>query len=401
MTAPGTEIAQLAPSHGGMAWSQARRSAELAALPLEPCAVPLRRARGLALAEPLLAGLALPGFDTAAMDGYAVRGPGPWHVIGRALAGRSPSVPALEPGQAVEIATGAQVLPGTTAVLPYERARRTGESVSGPAEPGRHIRRRGEECAEGREVLPAGTLVTPAALGLAASVGCDTLTVHRRPRVALLVTGDEVVRHGIPPAGRVRDALGPLLPGLVDWLGGIAQPPTYLPDGRAPLSSALARSRGAVDVIAVCGASSRGPADHLRPVLRELGADVLVDGVACRPGHPQLLARLPGGGALVVGLPGNPYAALAAALTLLAPVLVRLSGRIPRPPEYGVLTAPVRRRPHETRLLPVTVVSGRATPVGHDRPGLLWGAAAADALAVLPPTDDAGAGRVELLPLPR
>lgn len=383
------------PTATAMPWPQARRTAGLAAEPLGPLTVPLKRARGSALAEPLFAGLAVPAFDTAAMDGYAVAGPGPWAVTGRALAGHAADVRDLASGQAVEIATGAQVPPGASAVLPYELALRTDGLVTGAIGPGRHIRRRGEECAEGTEVLPAGATVTPTVLGFAASLGCDALTVHRRPRVTIVVTGDEVVRNGTPPPGQVRDALGPLLPGLIDWAGGIALPPTYVPDGRAPLAASLTRT--AVDVIAVCGASSRGPADHLRPVLRQLGADILVDGVACRPGHPQLLARLTPGGPLIVGLPGNPFAALAAALTLLAPALGRLCGRTPPPPPRAVLVAPVPAHAADTRLIPVTLASGLATPVGHDRPGLLRGAAAATALAVLPP---GGARDVELLLLP-
>ncbi|MGW3247507.1 molybdopterin molybdotransferase MoeA [Streptomyces sp. NPDC001070] len=389
-------------THSGTPWAQARATARLAAEPLEAFPVPLERARGGVLAESLRARTAHPAFDTAAMDGYAVAGSAPWTVVGRVLAGRPSGVGALTDGQAVEIATGAAVPPGACAVLPYETALRTDGLVTGVVEARRHIRYRGEECAEGREVLPAGTPVTPAVLGLAAALGHDALTVHRRPRVAVLVTGDEVVRHGLPPAGQVRDALGPLLPGLVDWAGGTAQPTTYLPDGRSPLTTALART--GVDVIAVCGASSRGPADHLRPALRALGAELLVDGVACRPGHPQLLARLPGAGRLVVGLPGNPYAALAAALTLLVPALHRLAGRSPALPSRAALAGSPAPHAHDTRLVPVAVAGGRATPVGHDRPGLLWGAAAADALAVLPPAGAADPGDVrdvELLELPR
>jgi molybdopterin molybdotransferase len=154
-------------------------------------------------------------------------------------------------------------------------------------------------------------------------------------------------------------------------------------------------------VIVVCGASSRGPADQLRPALRELGAELVVDSVACRPGHPQLLGRL-AGGTYVVGLPGNPYAALAAAMTLLVPLLGALAGRPAPVRTRARLTGPPRTDPARTRLVPVSVsvTAGGATaaPVGHDHPALLWGAAAADALAVLPP---GGAAEVDLLPLPR
>lgn len=399
-------------------WPEARATAAAAAGPLAVRDIPLRRAHGRALARPLTARAPLPAFDTAAMDGYAVAGPGPWTVAGRVLAGQEPPVARLAAGRALEVATGARVPAGTGAVLPYEDALRTGASVAGAVRPGRHVRRRGEECPAGAEVLPPGAVLTPAALGLAASLGYDRVAVHRRPRVALLVTGDELVRRGTPPPGRVRDAVGPLLPGVVAWAGGAAQPVTYLPDGRPPLAAALTRAAAGADAVAVCGASSRGPADHLRPALADLGADVLVDGVACRPGHPQLLARLPGGGPPVVGLPGNPYAAFAACLTLLVPLLERLAGRTP-PPPWRARLAPApdaaraarrapARHPRDTRLVPVALDGTRAVPVGHDRPGLLWGAAAADAVAVLPPggapesaSDVEVEVEVELLRLPR
>ncbi|WP_344982177.1 molybdopterin-binding protein, partial [Streptosporangium fragile] len=156
-------------------------------------------------------------------------------------------------------------------------------------------------------------------------------------------------------------------------------------------------SVGDAQVVVVCGASSKGPADHLRAVLARLGARVLVDGVAVRPGHPQLLARLPGG-RLVVGLPGNPYAALVAALTLLAPAVRALAGEPEPPRERSALAGPVRAHPSDTRVVAVRRSGRGAVPVGHDRPGSLRGAALADALAVVPP---GWRGEpVELVPLP-
>ncbi|QFY07295.1 molybdopterin molybdenumtransferase MoeA [Nonomuraea phyllanthi] len=396
-----------------MSWASARSLAASSARPLRAAPVPLAEALGCRLAEPLTALVAVPGVDVSAMDGYAVAGAGPWRVAGRVLAGGACHGPALEPGEAVEIATGAPVPAGTSAVLPYEQAAarpvwadpvrvdgpeamRAGALwVDGPAEAGRHIRRRGEDIAEGAVVLGAGAVVTPVALGLAAALGHDELLVRPRPRVAVLVTGDEVVHEGIPAPGRVRDAIGPFLPGLVEWAGGRMAGTDRLPDGPGALRAALAAT-AVVDVVVVCGASSKGPADHLRAVLGDLGADVLVDGVAVRPGHPQLLARLPGG-PLVVGLPGNPFAALAASLTLLAPILRELAGTAARK-EMSALAGPVRTHPRNTRLVPVRRSSRGAVPVGHDRPGSLWGAALAEALAVVP----AGwsGEQVELIELP-
>jgi molybdopterin molybdotransferase len=409
-----------------MSWEAARVVAAGAACPLGPLPVPLPvplpEALGRRLAAPLRALVAVPGVDTAAMDGYAVAGPGPWRIVGRVLAGGALGEGELRAGEAVEIATGAPVPAGSASVLPYERAVAGEAWVDGPAEPGRHIRRRGEDIPEGAVVLGAGAVVTPVALGLAAALGHDELVVRPRPRVTVLVTGDEVVHEGLPGPGRVRDAIGPFLPGLVEWAGGRVVDTTRLPDGAAPLRGALAalmtagpvapgsapRSGApgsapgpggrvaAADVVAVCGASSKGPADHLRAVLGGLGAEVLVDGVAVRPGHPQLLARLPGG-ALVAGLPGNPFAALAASLTLLAPVLRALAGKATSR-ETSALAGEVRAHPRDTRLVPVRRSGKGAVPVGHDRPGSLWGAALADALAVVPP--GWSGEQVELIELP-
>ncbi|MFI6096071.1 molybdopterin-binding protein [Lentzea sp. NPDC051213] len=255
--------------------------------------------------------------------------------------------------------------------------------------PGKHIRRRGEDWTAGDELVPSGTLVSPAVIGLAAGAGHDTLLVHRRPRVAVIVTGDELLHAGPPHPGRVRDAIGPMLPGLLtgaDLLGT-----THLRDDPAALADALTFDQA--DVLVTCGATSVGPADHLRRVLAELGAEILVSGVACRPGHPQLLAVLPDG-RCVVGLPGNPFAALAAVLTLLRPLLETLGGHTVRPARTAWL-GDVGAHPRDTRLVPVATAGGEAVPVGHDKPGSLWGAALADALAVVPPGHQGG--EVELL----
>jgi molybdopterin molybdotransferase len=420
-----------------ISWPAARALAAAAVCPGKPETVPLRQALGRRLAGPLTALVAVPGTDVSAMDGYAVAGPGPWRVVARVLAGGAAHDRPLRAGEAVEIATGAPVPPGAGSVLPYERADATGGQVRGPAEEGRHIRRRGEDVPEGAVVLAEGAVVTPVALGLTAALGHDELPVRPRPRVAVLVTGDEVVDRGLPGPGRVRDAIGPFLPGLVEWAGGRVTGVHHLPDGPGPLRAALTggwreaapawqhapeeggrsperaaladgRSHepaavmdgrppeGAAEIVVVCGASSRGPADHLRAVLDALAADVLVDGVAVRPGHPQLLARLRDG-RLVVGLPGNPFAALAAALTLLAPILRELTGT-PAAVETRPLHGVVRPHPRDTRLVPVLRSELGAIPAGHDRPGSLWGAALAGALAVVPP--GWSGERVELIELP-
>ncbi len=372
-----------------VAWTMARTLAHTAAEPSPALRVPLARAAGLVLAEDLVTATPLPTFDTAAMDGYAVAGPGPWRIVGAARAGQE-WAGRLVAGTAVEISTGAAVPPGAQAVLPVESTALTGGAVAGPEPPpGKHVRRIGEDAGEGASLAPAGTRVGPALLGLAAACGYDDLLVHRAPTVRAVITGDELAHTGRPAPGRIRDALGPLLPDLVAGLGGLLTGLFHVPDQP---ETALRTAVDAADdaaVIIVTGSTSVGVTDGLRRLLTELGADPIVDTVACRPGHPQLLARLPGG-PLIVGLPGNPFAALAAAHTLLGPLLAGLSGRplaaLPRMP----LTAPVRASPGRTRIIPVTWDGPGVRPIGRDRPAFLNGAALADALAAIPDNTDPG-----------
>jgi molybdopterin molybdotransferase len=373
-------------------WQEARRLAYEAVRPLPPVDLPLVDAEGGTLAGPMRAGTPLPGFDCAAMDGYAVPSPdGPWRVVGRALAGPVVDRPPLADGTTLEIATGAAVPPGTVAVLPYEHADRDGDRVTGTACAGRHVRRSGEDVPLGTDLLPAGTPVTPAVVGLAAAVGLDTLTVRPRPEAALLITGDEIVQAGGSHRGLVRDALGPALPGWVRGLGGRLLPPRRVADtGTADVAAAIAAAPG--DLVLTCGGAGGGPKDLVVPALRSLGARLVVDKVDCRPGGPQRLAVLPDGRPVVV-LPGYPYAALVGVLTVLGPLLAGLAGRaLPEPATAELVGgAPgMGHRPGQTptgttRILPVRRrPDGTVEAVGLDRPGSLWGAALADAFAIIP-----------------
>lgn len=314
----------------------------------------------------------------------------PWRVVSRLRAGDSPAE-RLWPGTACEVVTGAPVPEAAAAVLPYEHAARHGLSVSGPVNPGRHIRRAGEECRAGEQVLSEGHVVTPATLGLVAALGLDTLPVHPRPVVQAFVTGDELVREGSAAPGRVRDAIGPMLPGLIHGARGRFGEPIWLTDDARLLAESI-RCADA-PVILVSGSSSRGPADHLRSVLDGLGARWIVNGVRCRPGHPQAMARLPGG-AVVVGLPGNPYAALVAFLTLALPALTGLGGR-PLPTLAEVPPDPAwTPRAGLTRVLPATRDGNRLRPIEHGGSAMLRGVAMADALAVLTPDGRVRAHRI-------
>ncbi|MEZ7001930.1 molybdopterin molybdotransferase MoeA [Streptomyces sp. AD55] len=430
--------------HRATPWPEARATAERAARTAvraagrAPLTVPLDAALGLTLATALPALTDLPSFDTSAMDGWAVAGPGPWTVREDGVLAGHAAAPPLTDGEAVRIATGARVPPDTTAVLRTEHGRvdhggpgqgrgeqgRTGLAVtddgpvgshpdSGPggghAEHGRtghegavsrrtggpdrlhathevvhgqDIRPRGQECRGGDQLLPLGTLVTPAVLGLAAAAGYDTLDVAPRPRVDLLVLGDELLTAGLPREGLIRDALGPMLPPWIRALGGETGAVRRIGDDAEALYRAITESTA--DLIVTTGGTAAGPVDHVHPVLARIGADLLVDGVRVRPGHPMLLART-GEAQHLVGLPGNPLAAVSGLLTLAEPLLRILAARPAPEPRALPVRGAVPGHPYDTRLVPVALRGGGAVPLHYNGPAMLRGMAAADALAVVPP----------------
>ncbi|PIB03302.1 molybdopterin molybdenumtransferase MoeA [Streptomyces sp. HG99] len=392
-----------------MAWEQARSVARhSAAQPLTPVARDLTDALGHALAEPLAALTDLPSFDTSAMDGWAVAGAGPWHLRDSAvLAGHRPEP--LSDGTAVPIATGARLPTGATAVLRREHGSvdaRNGMLYDhrdlGPVAVGRDIRPRGQECHAGEPLLPSGTTVTPAVLGLAAAAGYDRLQVHRRPTVELLVLGDELLESGLPRDGRVRDALGPLLPSWLHSCGAEVIGRHRVADDLAPLREALRHS--SADVVVTTGSTAAGPVDFLHDTLGEVGARLLVDSVAVRPGHPMLLAELPtaadGLPRRLVGLPGNPLAAVAGTVTLAAPLLRRLGGHADAEPHRMRAAAALPGHPRDTRLMPVVRTDDQVAPLPFHGPAMLRGLALADGLAVVPSGGVPAGTTVEVLNIP-
>ncbi|MFI9119318.1 molybdopterin molybdotransferase MoeA [Streptomyces bikiniensis] len=446
--------------HRATAWPEARAAARRAGagarVGREPSELPLGEALGRVLAGPLTALADLPSFDTSAMDGWAVAGPGPWHVREETavLAGHVPAA-ALAAGEAVRIATGAPVPPGTTAVLRTEHSRTERPRTEGPEHPrtdepphdgrlllhalrevvaAQDVRPRGQECRSGDELLPAGTTVTPAVLGLAAAAGYDELPVLPRPRVEILVLGDELLTAGLPREGLIRDALGPMLGPWLAALGADVLDTRRIGDDAEALYAAVTGS--AADLVVTTGGTAAGPVDHVHRVLDKAGAVLLVDGVKVRPGHPMLLARLGADPARphhvrhLVGLPGNPLAAVSGLLTLAAPLLAALTEPEPAtkpehpaesepsaeprtPAEGGAGTDPrtpvpyrvpvrdeVHGHPHDTRLVPVVRRSGSAVPLRYNGPAMLRGIAAADGLAVVPPGGARPGQELDVLDLP-
>lgn len=399
------------PRARGTAWEDARALAARAGrdFPVAAHRIPLDRALGHVLAEALHALTDLPSFDTSAMDGWVVAGPGPWTVReGDGLLAGHGAPDVLPDGEAVRIATGARIPADATAVIRSEHAH-TDEAkglLYGQREvvPGQDIRPRGQECRTGDELLPAGTLVTPAVLGLAAAAGYDALVAVPRPRVDVLVLGDELLTSGLPHDGLIRDALGPMLGPWLRALGAEVGETRRLGDDAAALRHALTTSDA--DLVVTTGGTAAGPVDHVHPVLADIGAELLIDGVDVRPGHPMLLARLASAGPYVVGLPGNPLAAVSGLLTLAEPLLRGIAGRGSQDPYRALVHDEVQGHPHDTRLVPIVHRAARGggldhvVPLHYNGPAMLRGIAAADGLAVVPPGGVRSGTEVEILDLP-
>ncbi|SBT53182.1 molybdopterin molybdotransferase MoeA [Micromonospora narathiwatensis] len=405
--ATATQVAAPSPAE----WAEARAQVYAAGLAAALPAVdrPLTDADGHTLAEPLTTRTDLPAFPTSGVDGWAVRGDGPWQVVGRVLAGHTPS-PLATDGTTVEIATGAMVPAGTTAILRIEESTRTGDGrVAGTPRPVTEWREPGEEAYAGEELLPAGTPVDPALIGLAASCGHDSLRVRRQPRAALLVFGDELLTSGPPGAGRVRDALGPAVPAWLRRYGCQVRPADVVGPVADTLPEHVAALRGALvdaDLVCTTGGTMHGPVDHLHPTLAALGAEYVVNTVAVRPGFPMLLARLVDGDGrvrFVAGLPGNPQSAVVALVSLVAPLLAGLQGRPMPVLAQATLAEPIPGRGDYTHLALVRIdrAAGTAHPLRHVGSAMLRGLAEADGFALIRPGTSGEVGdRVPVVPLP-
>ncbi|MFE4724258.1 molybdopterin-binding protein, partial [Streptomyces sp. NPDC056728] len=218
----------------------------------------------------------------------------------------------------------------------------------------------------------------------------------------LLVLGDELLESGLPRHGRVRDALGPMLPPWLRSCGADVIGSRRVADDLGLLREAVHDSPA--DVVVTTGSTAAGPVDFLHATLEEVGARLLVDSVAVRPGHPMLLAELPptpdGRTRRLVGLPGNPLAAVAGTVTLAAPLLRRLGGHADAEPCRMRAAAPLPGHPRDTRLLPVQCTDHKVAALPFDGPAMLRGLAFADGLAVVPPGGVPAGATAEVMRVP-
>jgi molybdopterin molybdotransferase len=381
--------------------------------------VALAEAVGRVLAAPIVADRDQPPFDASAMDGWAVRradlSPGArFRIVGESAAGRAYRRP-VETGQAVRIFTGAPVPPGADLVVIQENAERDGDTVGFTIDrdpPPGNIRPAGGDFRSGDILLAQGARIDAWRLALAAAAGRARLDVARRPRVAILATGDELVPPGAAPApDQIFESGSFSLAALVAAWGGEAVKLKAQADDLAAIARAVDEAEA--DLIVTVGGASVGDHDLVKPALQTLGLDLRVQTVAVRPGKPTWFGVLPPTTTRdrrrVLGLPGNPASALVCAELFLRPLLAALTGADPvLATSAGVLTVPLPAtgpREHWMRAARVLDAEGRVqvTPFPDQDSSLIGVFSRADCLVVRPAGASAAAAGevVQLLPLAR
>ncbi|TCJ15392.1 molybdopterin molybdenumtransferase MoeA [Parasulfuritortus cantonensis] len=317
-------------SHATLTVDEARARLLAAATPLaetETLAADL--ALGRVLARPLVAAVTVPPLDNSAMDGYALRladaADGAWLPIGQRIPAGHPGG-ALKAGDAARIFTGAPVPEGADTVVMQEDCETDGDRVRvvRPAKAGANIRRAGEDIRAGQAVLAAGQRLTPARLGVAASVGATELAVYRRLRVAVFFTGDEIVMPGQALApGRIYNSNRASLRGLLGQLGCEIVDLGQVPDRLDATLAVLEQAAAAADVVITSGGVSVGEEDHVKAALERLGRIDMWQ-VAMKPGKPLVYGRV--GAADFLGLPGNPVSAYVVFCLFARPFLLARMG---------------------------------------------------------------------------
>lgn len=372
---------------------------------------------GLVLAAPIVSRDAVPSFDNSAMDGYAVRSADivgasaesavRLEVVADVKAGDVADIP-VEPGQAVRIMTGAPVPAGADAVVrvedtmtevgrvraAFERAANASEILSPvlvlrsiPA--GRNVRLTGEDVEPGETVLTSGQALGPAEIGLLASLGFSRVPVYRRPRVAVITTGDELLEIDQPLVlGKIRNSNAYSLAAQIRQAG--AEPVRYEIAADTPVTARklFERALAECDVLLTTGGVSVGEYDYVKDVLSAIGAEQVFWGVAQKPGKP--LGYWTSGGRYIFGLPGNPVAAMVCFEEYVRPALRRLMGHalLFRPAVTAVLAADIRKRPGRVHLIRVRVANKEGGYVvdstGPQGSGILRSMVLADGLAFIP-----------------
>ena len=367
---------------------EARAKVLAAVTPLDARELAIADALGLVLAEDVVAAHDVPSFANSAMDGFAVAA-GPagrvLRIVGESRAGAPAELPVGD-SEAVRISTGAAVPDGADAILPAEDADDHGDTVTPKVDvaAGHHVREPGEDLRAGAVVLRAGTVLGAAELGLAVEAGRATLRCARRPRVAVLATGDELVAPGEPLRhGQLHNSNAVTLAALARGAGAEVVSSAEVADDAHATRQAIGRALDGTDAVLLTGGVSVGPHDHVKPALAANGVDEVFWRVALRPGKPMWFGRR--GAQLVFGLPGNPVSAMVCFLLFARPALLAMQGAPPPPARRrAVLGAAVPRQRSREEAVRVRLDDGRALPTGPQGSHQLHSMLGAEALAIVP-----------------
>lgn len=346
-------------------------------------------AHGGYLAAPLISRRTQPAQPMSAMDGYAIRFadmPGPWQQRGSIAAGDAPGA-SIGAGETMRIFTGAPLPHGADTILVQEDARAEGDWVrlsgDGPASMGKHVRPMGGDFSEGAELAPAGSLITAGVIALAAMAGHAEVAAGGRARVAILLTGDELVPVGAEVVpGQIPESNGVMLAAMLAGQPVASLSTRHVADDRSETIAALADARADHDVIVTVGGASVGDHDHIHAALTSLDALPAFWKIAMRPGKPLLAAQL--GDAVVLGLPGNPASAFVTAHLFLLPLLRHLSGATQALPvvRTAPLTADLPAGGARREYLRAVVDEVGIAPCSSQDSGFVTALAAANALLI-------------------
>ena len=388
-------------------WQQAREVAYGAASQSIILNLPLSQAGGMVLAKDVCALGDMPPFAASRIDGWAVSGPGPWQRVGDALAGHE-FITKLNPGECVHTATGAVMPEGATASLKDEESRLEDSYVhategaaalldSAGALPYFHdVRPSGYEAKSAEVLIPAGTKLTPAIIGVAAGAGHDALPVFKKIVVDVLIFGDELLLSGPSRDGKVRDSLGPQLPYWITELGAQLNEVIHVADTLEDHIAAISNSKA--DLIVTTGGTAAGPVDHLHNAIVEVGGEFIIDAVLVRPGYHQLMARV--GTQLLIGLPGNPQSAVIGLLTLATPLICGANAQPLAKLEMRTTAVDMNGPAREVRLVLCTEVAGVIKPIEYLDSSMLRGFVSASGYAVVPTGGVKSGEKVQWIALP-
>jgi len=384
------------------AWDEAYQIASETFSALANEVLLLENAHGRVLAQPAYSLCDLPALATSSMDGWVVRGHGPWKIMGEISTGRIAERGLVE-SECMKIATGGVIPVGGESVLPWEVAEEREGSVQGQIEKGKNIRLAGMESKKGDLLIDSGITLNPPMIGLLAATGHDQITLSCKPRIAIFFLGDELLRSGIPATGSIRDSLGPQVPALLEMYGASVLSAQFVKDDLDLLVSMISSVLADVDMVITTGGTADGPRDYIKPAITALSGEYVIDRVKVRPGYHVLLAKIAADDSRQIpflALPGNPQSALAALTSIGQPVINALLGKTNALLATVQLSQDVETQAGFSRLLPGNVAKDLFTPSGYLESAMLRGVAYSSGFALIDPGRGLAGSAARWLPFP-